>query len=74
LTTASKRCSSDKITILWKEYMSRDSIGVMRGRLGCKSPIEWFTMSNIGSKSKEGKHTERGSFSFGVEHMGHDAT
>jgi hypothetical protein len=60
--------------MLWKEYMSRDSIGVKGGRSGSKSPIEGFTMSTTRSKSKEDEHTVRGSFSLAVEGMGHDAT
>jgi hypothetical protein len=65
---ASKRSLLDGRTTLWKEYMSRDVIGV--GRSGSNIPIKEITMSTTRSKSEEG----RDSFSFGVECMGQVAT
>jgi hypothetical protein len=61
---ASKRSSLDGRTMLWKEYISRATIGVRRS--GSNIPIEEITMSTTRSKSKEA--------SFGVECMGHVAT
>ena len=71
---ASHRSSSDGGTMLWKECMSRDSIGVMGERLGSKTPIERFSMSTTGFESKEVENTLIGSFSLAFEGMGHDTT
>jgi hypothetical protein len=54
--------------------MSRDSVGVTRGRFFSKYPIEWFIISNTIYDSKEGEHTQRGSFSLEFECIGYDAT
>jgi hypothetical protein len=54
--------------------MSWESIEVMTGILGSKSPIEWFTISTTIYKSKKGENIARGSFLFGFEHMGYDST
>ena len=57
---ASKIYSLERRNTLWKEHISRVTIGVMR--LGSNSPIEEITMSTTRSKSSE------------VEVMGNNAT
>jgi len=68
---ASKRSSSKGRIVLWKEHMSRDSKGI---RTSCSSnPIE-FSMSIMGSKSKEDEQIVRGSCASVTEIMGPVAT
>jgi hypothetical protein len=51
LVMASKRSSLDGRKSLWKEHMSRSTIGVRR--VGSNSPTKDITMSTTGSKSLE---------------------
>ena len=67
----SKRSSSDGRTVLWKEHMSRDSIGIRTSH--STAPIE-FTMSITGSKSKEVEQNLRGFHVLVTENMGLVAT
>ena len=68
---ASNRSSSEGRIFLWKEHISRESIGIIKSR--SISPIE-FSMSITGSKSKEDGKTVRGSLTSVTENMGLVAT
>ena len=68
----SKISSLDGRTMLWKEYISRVTIGVRRSSSNIS--IEEITMSTVESKSKEAEHAMRGLFSLTVENVGYVTT
>jgi hypothetical protein len=64
----SKRSSLDGTITLWKEFISRDTIGVKI--LDSNRPIEEITMSTFISKYKQYEDAMRGLVSSVVESVG----